>query len=84
MWNGALPTVYRNGLNQATMFWCKNAVDELLWHKHEGDGKQLAVWQSMASGFLATTPGMVLTNPFDIAKTRCVSTRAFGGRCPIH
>jgi solute carrier family 25 citrate transporter 1 len=70
LWNGATPTVFRNGLNQATMFWCKNAVDEMLWHKHEGDEKQLQIWQSMASGFIATCPGMVLTNPFDIAKVR--------------
>lgn len=68
LWNGATPTVFRNGLNQATMFWCKNAVDEALWDKHEDDEKQLQIWQSMASGFLATCPGMVLTNPFDIAK----------------
>lgn len=50
------------------MFWFKNVVDEVLWHKREGDEKQLQIWQSMASGFLATCPGMVLTNPFDIAK----------------
>jgi len=112
LWNGAQPTVWRNGVNQATMFWCKNAVDEVLWEKRDGDGKALAVWQSMASGFIATCPGMyvcmergqtallwfdgdhlstnlndyqmhttrVLTNPFDIVKTRCVpffSSRPF-------
>lgn len=83
MWNGALPTVYRNGLNQATMFWCKNAVDEALWDKREGDGKKLLVWQSMASGFLATCPGMVLTNPFDIVKTRLqVQEKTAGGAPP--
>lgn len=70
LWSGATPTVFRNGLNQASMFWFKNVVDEVLWHKREGDEKQLQIWQSMASGFLATCPGMVLTNPFDIAKTR--------------
>lgn len=67
MWSGAVPTVYRNGINQATMFVAKNAVDEALWGKREGDGKQLAVWQSMASGFVATCPGVTLTSPFDIA-----------------
>ena len=67
MWSGAVPTVYRNGINQATMFVAKVKVDEVLFGKIEGDGKQLAVWQSMASGFIATCPGMVLTNPFDIA-----------------
>jgi hypothetical protein len=43
----------------ATMFWSKNAVDSLLWDKKEKDGKKMAVWQSMISGFLATCPGMV-------------------------
>lgn len=71
MWSGAVPTVYRNGINQATMFVSKNKVDEALWGKVEGDGgKKLAIWQSMASGFIATCPGMVLTNPFDIAVSR--------------
>ena len=68
LWNGATPTVFRNGINQATMFVSKNAVDQVLWDKHEGDGKHIKLWQSMASGFIATCPGMVLTNPFDIAK----------------
>lgn len=69
MWSGATPTVYRNGVNQATMFVCKSKLDELLFDKREGDGKKLAVWQSMSGGFLATCPGIILTNPFDM----CVS-----------
>ena len=62
------------------MFWCKNAVDELLWNKSEGDNKNLAIWQSMASGFLAACPGMVLTNPFDIVKTRLMAQEKAGGQ----
>lgn len=36
----------------------KTALDELLWGKKEGDGRTLAIWQSMVGGFLATCPGV--------------------------
>jgi hypothetical protein len=47
------------------MFVSKTFLDEALWGKKENEGKPLAIWQSMASGFLATCPGMFLTNPAD-------------------
>jgi solute carrier family 25 (mitochondrial citrate transporter), member 1 len=71
MWTGCGPTLWRNGLNQATMFYSKDAIDNTLWKDENGNKlKKLAIWQSMISGFLATCPGMFLTNPFDIVKTR--------------
>lgn len=36
--------------------------------KHDGDGKQLAAWQSMASGGAAAILGPTVTNPFDVVK----------------
>ncbi|XP_024524575.1 mitochondrial substrate carrier family protein P isoform X1 [Selaginella moellendorffii] len=73
LWSGALPTVMRNGINQAAMFTAKNTFDSMLWKKHEGDGRTLQPWQSMASGFLAGCVGPVCTGPFDVVKTRLMA-----------
>ncbi|MBA0576259.1 hypothetical protein Golob_025216, partial [Gossypium lobatum] len=73
LWAGAAPTVMRNGTNQAAMFTAKNAFDVILWKKHEGDQKVLQPWQSMISGFLAGTAGLVCTGPFDVVKTRLMA-----------
>jgi solute carrier family 25 citrate transporter 1 len=45
-------------------------MDNLLWGKSEGDGKQLTPLQSMASGFSAACLGPVATGPFDVVKVR--------------
>ncbi|KAE9596137.1 putative mitochondrial carrier domain-containing protein [Lupinus albus] len=74
-----LPTVMRNGTNQAAMFSAKNAFDVFLWKKHEGDGKVLQPWQSMISGFLAGTAGPTCTGPFDVVKTRLMAQNREGG-----
>lgn len=43
-----------------TVMWCAG--------KHDGDGKQLAAWQSMVSGGAAAILGPTVTNPFDVVK----------------
>ena len=73
LWSGATPTVMRNGTNQACLFWAKNNMDKVLWRKHEGDGRVLLPWQSMISGFSAACLGPLVTNPFDVAKTRLMA-----------
>lgn len=73
MWSGAAPTVLRNGTNQMCLFWAKNNMDQMLWDKHEGDGKQLSPLQSMASGFSAAFLGPIATGPFDVTKTRLMA-----------
>jgi len=77
LWSGVTPTIYRNGIQQASMFYLKQMIDEEVWGLNEGgkakeggEKKKLAVWQSMASGFMASCPGLVMTNPFDIVKVR--------------
>ncbi|KAF8012938.1 hypothetical protein BT93_I0948 [Corymbia citriodora subsp. variegata] len=79
LWAGAVPTVMRNGPNQAAMFTAKTAFDELLWKKQEGDGQVLRPWQSMISGFFAATIGPVCTGPFDVVKTRLMAQSRHGG-----
>ena len=81
LWAGVAPTVMRNGTNQAVMFTAKNACDQLLWRKHEGDGVTLQPWQSMVSGFIAGFAGPVATGPFDVVKTRLMAqSRGLDGK----
>lgn len=51
------------------MFYFKAVIDAKVWGKDAKDpDKKLEVWQSMASGLLASCPGMVITNPLDVIK----------------
>lgn len=59
LWKGALPTMCRNGTNQMSLFYMKPLVDGLLWDKHDGDGKTLLAYQSMASGLMAGFMGPI-------------------------
>ena len=68
LWAGAAPTVMRNGTNQMCLFWAKNNFDRMFFGKIEGDGRQLAPWQSMLSGFSAACIGPCATGPFDVIK----------------
>ncbi|CAO2141090.1 unnamed protein product [Urochloa humidicola] len=79
LWAGVAPTVVRNGTNQAFMFTCKSKLDAVLWGKRDGDGKELHFTRSMASGFLATAVGPVLTGPFDVVKSRLMAQGGGGG-----
>jgi solute carrier family 25 (mitochondrial citrate transporter), member 1 len=79
LWNGAGPTIARNGTNQMCLFTAKAQVDRFLWDKHDGDGKMLHPVQSMISGGLAATFGPVATGPFDVAKTRLMAQSKAGG-----
>ncbi|KAK3257159.1 hypothetical protein CYMTET_33744 [Cymbomonas tetramitiformis] len=73
LFKGWAPTVGRNGTNQMCLFSAKAAVDSALWDKHEGDGRMLASWQSMTSGFLAGCVGPFVTAPFDVVRTRLMA-----------
>ncbi|PUZ43968.1 hypothetical protein GQ55_8G049600 [Panicum hallii var. hallii] len=73
LWAGAVPTVLRNGANQAAMFTCKSRLDAALWGKRDGDGRALRVSRSMASGFIAAAVGPLCTGPFDVVKSRLMA-----------
>ena len=73
LWSGATPTIMRNGTNQMCLFWAKNNFDRLLWGKHEGDGMQLTMLQSMGSGFSAACLGPLATGPFDVVKVNLLA-----------
>ncbi|CAN6374463.1 unnamed protein product [Urochloa humidicola] len=78
LWAGVAPTVIRNGTNQAAMFPCKSMLDAVLWGKRDGDGKELHFTRSVASGYLATAVGPILTGPFDVVKSRLMAQGSDG------
>ncbi|TFJ82851.1 hypothetical protein NSK_005858 [Nannochloropsis salina CCMP1776] len=88
LWSGVTPTIYRNGIQQATMFFLKTWIDDNVLGVQKSltkDGqetRQPQIWQSMASGFMASCPGLVMTNPLDIVKTR-LALQANAGR-PVY
>ena len=81
LWSGATPTIMRNGTNQMCLFWAKNNFDRILWGKHEGDGRQLTLLQSMGSGFSAACLGPFATGPFDVVKVS--HTLQVGSTCNL-
>ncbi|GJN07346.1 hypothetical protein PR202_ga25170 [Eleusine coracana subsp. coracana] len=73
LWAGAVPTILRNGPNQAANFTLKSKLDAVLWDKRDGDGKAPDPWRSMVSGFFAGAVGPVCTGPFDVVKSRLMA-----------
>ncbi|GMH38774.1 hypothetical protein BSKO_06658 [Bryopsis sp. KO-2023] len=78
LWKGATPTMFRNGTNQMSLFYTKPLIDGLVWDKHDGDGKDLLVWQSLVSGLLAGSMGPIASGPFDLIKTRLMAQEKSG------
>lgn len=73
LWKGAVPTMARNGSNQACNFFTVGIINKQVWGRTEGDGKDFAVWKSMITGYLAGTVGPVMNNPMDVVKTRLMA-----------
>uniref|UniRef100_A0A7S3Z9W2 Mitochondrial carrier protein n=1 Tax=Lotharella globosa TaxID=91324 RepID=A0A7S3Z9W2_9EUKA len=73
LWKGVVPTMLRGGTNQACNFYAATAINQHVWGRREGDGKQIAVWKSMTTGFIAGCIGPTLNNPLDVAKTRLMA-----------
>mmetsp|Transcript_5780 Transcript_5780/g.11873 ORF Transcript_5780/g.11873 Transcript_5780/m.11873 type:complete len:357 (+) Transcript_5780:238-1308(+) len=70
LWSGNMPTVIRQGSNQAFNFMSMAILNKMLWGKEQGDGKVLAVWQTLLNGLLAGAVGPCLNAPIDVVKTR--------------
>mmetsp|Transcript_21169 Transcript_21169/g.46049 ORF Transcript_21169/g.46049 Transcript_21169/m.46049 type:complete len:368 (+) Transcript_21169:371-1474(+) len=73
MWSGNVPTVIRQGSNQAFNFMSMAILNKALWGKVQGDGKQLAVWKTLLNGLLAGAVGPCLNAPMDVIKTRMMA-----------
>lgn len=73
MWSGNMPTVIRQGSNQAFNFMTMAILNKALWQKEQGDGKVLAAWQTLLSGLLAGAVGPCMNCPVDVIKTRMMA-----------
>ncbi|CAK9065553.1 Mitochondrial succinate-fumarate transporter 1 (AtMSFC1) [Durusdinium trenchii] len=73
MWSGNMPTVIRQGSNQAFNFMSMAILNKALWDKEQGDGKQLEVWKTLLNGLLAGAVGPCFNCPVDVIKTRMMA-----------
>uniref|UniRef100_A0A7S3PR75 Uncharacterized protein n=1 Tax=Aplanochytrium stocchinoi TaxID=215587 RepID=A0A7S3PR75_9STRA len=80
MWSGNIPTVIRQGSNQAFNFMSMAILNKVLWDKQQGDGKQLAVWKTLLNGILAGAVGPCMNCPVDVIKTRMMAQEHIPGQ----
>lgn len=73
LWSGNMPTVIRQGSNQAFNFMSMAILNERLWGKTPGDGKTLEVWKTLLNGLLAGAVGPCFNAPVDVIKTRMMA-----------
>ncbi|KAL3929465.1 MAG: hypothetical protein SGBAC_012195 [Bacillariaceae sp.] len=68
LYKGVIPTMFRQGCNQAVNFTAYNAIKTRVLQE-EGK-KELASWQSMMIGGFSGGMGPLVNNPVDVVKTR--------------
>ncbi len=78
--SASAPAIMRRGADSMGVFSAKIGLDRILWGKAVGDGQQLELAQSLASGALAASAGCCATGSFTALKVRCCSeSDSFGG-----
>lgn len=82
MWKGNIPTMVRQGSNQAFNFMAFAWLNHNVWHKEEGDGKQLEVWKTLVNGLVAGSIGPCMNCPMDVIKTRLMAQETVKGQEP--
>eukprot|EP00924_Labyrinthula_sp_SR-Ha-C_P015074 augustus_masked-scaffold_9-processed-gene-7.17-mRNA-1 protein AED:0.03 eAED:0.03 QI:0/-1/0/1/-1/1/1/0/311 len=82
MWSGNIPTVIRQGSNQAFNFMSMAILNKVLFDKEQGDGKQLAPWKTLLTGTLAGAVGPCFNCPVDVIKTRMMAQEYIPGKEP--
>jgi solute carrier family 25 citrate transporter 1 len=68
LYKGVVPTMLRQGCNQAANFTAYNAIKTKLMQVQQTD--QLEHWQSLLIGGLSGGIGPTINNPLDVVKTR--------------
>jgi solute carrier family 25 citrate transporter 1 len=79
MWKGNVPTMVRQGSNQAFNFMAFAWLNSNVWKKEDGDGKQLEVWKTFVNGLVAGSLGPCLNCPMDVIKTRLMAQETVKG-----
>lgn len=82
IWKGNVPTMVRQGSNQAFNFMAFAWLNSNVWKKEEGDGKKLEVWKTLVNGLVAGSLGPCLNCPMDVLKTRLMAQETIVGQVP--
>ncbi|OQS03880.1 Mitochondrial Carrier (MC) Family [Thraustotheca clavata] len=82
LWKGNIPTMARQGSNQAFNFMAFAWLNSNVWKKEDGDGKQLEVWKTLINGLVAGSLGPCLNSPMDVIKTRLMAQETIKGQEP--
>ncbi|GAB5031343.1 succinate fumarate mitochondrial transporter [Nannochloropsis oceanica] len=80
LYKGVVPTVMRQGINQAVNFTTYQAVKSYWLEKQQK--KDLLPWESMLFGGLSGGLGPLVNNPLDVVKTRLQKQRIVEGQLP--
>lgn len=80
LYKGVVPTMLRQGINQAVNFTCYNAAKKWVmdWQKTDN----LQHWQSLLLGGLSGGVGPLVNNPLDVVKTRLQKQVVVRGKEP--
>lgn len=76
--SASAPAIMRSGADSMGIFGAKIGLDRLLWGKAVGDGQQLELSQSLASGALAASAGSCASGSFTAVKNRLPSQQQAG------
>lgn len=82
IWKGNLPTMARQGSNQAFNFMAMAWLNSNLWKKEEGDGKLLPSYATFINGLIAGSIGPCFNTPMDVLKTRLMAQENKQGQKP--
>ncbi|KAL7581738.1 hypothetical protein ACA910_022275 [Epithemia clementina (nom. ined.)] len=80
LYKGLVPTMLRQGINQAVNFTCYNAAKKCVMKWQNTD--HLEHWQSLVLGGLSGGVGPIVNNPLDVVKTRLQKQVVVPGKEP--
>ncbi|CEG40471.1 mitochondrial carrier family [Plasmopara halstedii] len=82
LWKGNIPTMARQGSNQAFNFMAFAWLNHHVWDKQDGDGKTLPTYATVINGLIAGSLGPMCNTPMDVLKTRLMAQETVAGQEP--
>lgn len=80
LYKGVVPTMLRQGCNQAVNFTAYNAIKKAVMERQQT--AELASWQSLMIGGFSGGMGPLVNNPLDVVKTRLQKQVVHEGKQP--
>jgi solute carrier family 25 citrate transporter 1 len=80
LYKGVVPTMLRQGCNQAVNFTAYSAIKKAVLERQQKS--ELASWQSLMIGGLSGGMGPLVNNPLDVVKTRLQKQVVHEGKTP--